>query len=97
MVEELKLPNYDTALDSVDYSDVDKEGNPYAPRDFVQWPWKSDPERQKKRLNAVRKLLDAKAFYSLNDILKRHGESVVVIGWDHGYDEYAENIWNLKR
>jgi len=51
MVDELQLPNYDTALDSIDYT---KE---YAQ---IEWPWRSDAEAAKKREAAITEWKKAK-------------------------------------
>ena len=70
MVEELKLPDYDIALDRVDYRTFFREdsrlhvGNEgleqkegyNIPCDEVRWPWMDDAQRRKKRLEALKKL-----------------------------------------
>jgi hypothetical protein len=70
MVEVLKLPNYDIALDRVDYRSFFREdsrlraGNEgleqkegyNIPCDEVRWPWMDDTQRRKKRLDALKKL-----------------------------------------
>jgi hypothetical protein len=57
MVEQLKLPNYDTSLDSLDYHAQMK--TIYATRKVqnIKWSWKTDPVRQRKRIEAVKKLM----------------------------------------
>jgi hypothetical protein len=52
MVETLKLSTYDSALDKISYD---------VPYEKIRWAWKDDPQRQEKRLSAVKKLLTTNA------------------------------------
>jgi len=79
MFTELKLPNYDTALDMIDYS---------VPYDKIEWPWKTDPERQEKRIEALKKLVQAKAPYYVTEIVQHNPKLPLRgFGWNWGYDE----------
>jgi hypothetical protein len=85
MVEELKLPDYDTALDQVDYRSFFREesrlhiGNKgleqkegyNIPCKEIHWPWIDDVQRRKKRSDALRKLhqTDVRIRASISDIL----------------------------
>jgi hypothetical protein len=52
IVDRLKLQNYDTALDKVDY---------HVPYNDIRWPWKDNVQRQEKRIAAIQKLLATNA------------------------------------
>lgn len=79
MVEEWGLPNYDTALDSVDYSVSYKK---------IKWPWQTDPQRQEKRIEALRKLAQAKAPYYVDEIVQRNPRLPLSgFSWDWGYED----------
>jgi len=54
MVLELGLSNYDTALDSIDYS---------VPYEKIEWAWKSDAEAAKRREIAITELKKANVNY----------------------------------
>jgi hypothetical protein len=52
LIDQLKLQNYDTALDKVDY---------HVPYDDIRWSWKDDVQGQEKRIAAIKKLLATNA------------------------------------
>jgi hypothetical protein len=109
MVENLKLPNYDSALDTIDYNAPMK--TIYAMRNVrdIEWPWKTDPIRQRKRINAIKKLW---ACGGLSTDMKNIVEMTVndetyakennnkypldILGFRFEYDEYTQNASVLK-
>ncbi|MDR2441448.1 MAG: hypothetical protein LBE12_18970, partial [Planctomycetaceae bacterium] len=88
MVEQLKLPNYDTALDSLDYHAPLKKIYAMVEVPDINWPWKTDPIRQRKRIEAVRKLLQNRVFArDIDNIAKGSYLPLDSISWPWQYDE----------
>ncbi len=93
MVMKLQLPNYDPALDSLDYDipEIVTASATIPPQ--INWPWKTDETKQKKRVQAIDLLEKNGTWKSHSRRLKPrdYREPVDSLFWGWFYDEYEDN------
>jgi hypothetical protein len=96
MVEELKLPNYDTYLDSIDYNAPEKIYPVNVRIRDIKWHWMSDVEYAKKHIEAYKKLLECGAQLPKIDNSSDMSEIRPVVRlsfkWEYDEDEFNKLI-----